>query len=300
MISFDLSTAYFGGRQRWDEPRRIGDHLPDDGVVKETSMLDRVDAGIDGGCDALRADRVRGNAEPQAVRFFDRRLELLGRESRLLRADARRQHPAGRDDLDTGRARFVQRLNGFHHLRDRGDFSADEVRVPAGDGEDLPRRQDARAFEAPRGLGARSLHGGKPHPSEIADRRDPRFERAQRSFRAAIARARRSEGDRVGGEVRAAVKAEVDVRVDQTGDKGAAARVDRTGQGVDSARALGRAGVHDATVLCDEHRIVHRIKPAPVVEARAANNQGVSHRASIFPAMQAASKRGSRHERAPR
>jgi hypothetical protein len=88
----------------------------------------------------------------------------------------------------------------------------------------------------------------------------------------------------------------MDVRVDHPGDQRAPAGVDRAGQRIEAACPAGRPRVHDPAVLRHEDRIVDRIKAAPVEQARPSNDKGVSHRASIFPAMVAVSKRTARHE----
>jgi hypothetical protein len=88
----------------------------------------------------------------------------------------------------------------------------------------------------------------------------------------------------------------MDVRIDHPWDQRAPAGINGAGQRIEAARAVRRPGVHDAAVLCDENRVVYRIQAAPVEQPRAANHKGVSHRASIFPAMVAPGKRASPYE----
>ena len=99
---------------------------------------------------------------------------------------------------------------------------------------------------------ARSLNRYEIDPTEVANGRDPRLERAQRSFRATLVRALHGHRRLVPGEVRGSVRTEVDVRVDHSGDQCAPAGVDRSGQRIEAdflcviageqRRRSGRAG----------------------------------------------------------
>jgi len=126
-------------------------------------------------------------------------------------------------------------------------------------------RISARAFQPARRLRARRVHSHQADPAEIAYRRDPGLERAQRGLGAPIARLVRGQRLGVGGEVRAAVGAEVDVRVDQARDDRAPIRVDRAGKRVEAARAGRRARIHDSAAFTHHDGVIHHAEAAPVV-----------------------------------
>ena len=83
-----------------DEIRSVLLHQPDRFVVEHRAVLDRCHTRAHRGIDAVRAVRMRRDACPVLRRLGDRSVDLLLAELLHTRLGPRREHGAGRDDLD--------------------------------------------------------------------------------------------------------------------------------------------------------------------------------------------------------
>jgi len=73
---------------------------PDALVVDQRRVFDRVGAGEDRILDRLRTVRVRRDFQAMGMRHVDDGLDLLGQHFALTRHTTKREHGAGRDDLE--------------------------------------------------------------------------------------------------------------------------------------------------------------------------------------------------------
>ncbi len=137
-------------------------------------MLNRIHAGANGLGYALGSDGVSGDAPAPLVSLVHGRFQLCGSESGEGGADAGRENPAGRHQLDRGGAvldlfphRLAQPVGSVDLARE-----ADVVTVAAGDGQSATRGYHPGTGHHP------GLHGpchlADPQAAQVANRRHAR------------------------------------------------------------------------------------------------------------------------------
>ena len=205
-------------------------------------MLDRIDPGLDRRLDAGGAVGVRRRLAPEGVRLADDGAQLLVGELPRPQIVARRQHAAGCGDLDQvgavldlvadGGAALVRgiadsRLDAAA-ARDRevGAEGVQGVGVPAGDGDDLARGQDARAFDQPEVDGAAQRHARAVRVAHVAHGREPGAQRREGIHRAEDRLVGGRPQDRPPLPVGVHQERQVIVTVDEAGDDGAAGEIE--------------------------------------------------------------------------
>ena len=198
-------------------------------------MLDAVDAGADGGEDAVPALGVRGDLPAAAVRLLDDGLHLLGGEVVVPGQVPLAAVAAGRADLDEVRAAADRRPDGHPAVvgpvHDRagaregapGDVHRDAVPVgvPAGLRQDRPGGDDPRADDL--ALLHRPAQRRTAHAAAVARRREAAAQHPA-GVRRAAQRVQRQVGP--GVPVRP-VPHEVGVRLDHPGQQRALPRARR-------------------------------------------------------------------------
>ena len=185
-------------------------------VVEHRAVLDRIDAGAQRVLDALRADRVGGDAQSVPMRFVDRGGKLVGGELRVARHGALGHHAAGRDQLDAigagphllahRLARVPRRIDG---APDRPAVAAGHAQHRAGGAH--PRTRNPSFLD-------RIAHVGRDcvRAADVANRRDAGLDRLARVLDGAqhsLIRRRRLDHAH---HVRLAAAFEMGVRVDET------------------------------------------------------------------------------------
>ncbi len=149
------------------------EHQVDDLLVAAVTVLDRVDARQDRVADPDPALGVGGDGHLALVCLLHRGGHLLDGQLRLAGLPARRHHPAGRHQLDRGRAAPEVLAGGAADGVRAVRLPADPPAVPAGHRDDPAARQHVRPVDLAGGDELCELDRHLARSADVADRGHP-------------------------------------------------------------------------------------------------------------------------------
>lgn len=187
--------------------------------VHPTAVLDRMHAGFNRALDPLGTVSVRRDQETCVRGYAHGCTEFVHRELRESQRRARRARPSRRDDLHDIHAVGDESLHGLSHSRLVRGEEAERAEMTVWRRDRSPGAVNSRPFQlASINRCARSLDN-VTDAAEIADARDARPKEASTVRGDAGHQLRIHQLLGIGAQTLAVVEAEVNVRIDETGNE---------------------------------------------------------------------------------